>query len=119
VNKKWSKYSEKGVGPYLSLGIGTDGGVLNSVGAGVAFSYRRYDGGIRLGLGAAFRPVAKYLAPDFPVNKKPVLSSNESAAPTSVQFVEQTAVGFQLLITFTPGFDTTVETPSAVKAKVE
>ncbi len=113
--KEWFKYSEKGIGPYVSLSLASDSSIIDSVGVGLMYSYRRQAAGVKIGLGAAIKPQAKFLAPDFPKNKAPTFESTDTSTPTAVEYVEKAAVGYQLVITFTPGFGQEATVASAAK----
>jgi hypothetical protein len=97
-SKIWRKYSQYGVGPYIGVSL-TSTDIIDTVALGVAFSVQRREGGVRLGLGCVVDPNAKYLSPEFRAG---------DSAPTGaegISYVTKAAVGLQVMMTFTPGFD--------------
>lgn len=108
------KYSQHGVGPYIGASLSSDT-ITDTIGVGVAYSYLRKDGGVRIGIGPVIKLKAQRLAPDFPEDQAaPTATSSMtgsdgmtvsgSAPVTEVKYVQQPALGLQLMVTFTPGF---------------
>lgn len=94
--KTWTKYSEHGFGPYVGVSFGSDD-VIDTVALGLAYSGRREDGGIKIGVGVVVDPNAKFLASDYKEDEPAPAQSED------INFKEKMAFGLQLMVSFTPG----------------
>lgn len=92
-----TKLSEWGVGPYVGVGLGSES-LIETVALGVAWSYRRKEIGIRIGLGAVADPSARFLSPEF------APGAAVPAGAETIEFIERPTGGVQLMLSFTPGF---------------
>jgi hypothetical protein len=93
----WAKYSDHGIGPYVGASLSSEE-VIDSFAIGVAYSHRREDAGVRIGVGCALDPDAQYLAKDY------ALDAVAPAGSEGVEYEQKPAFGLQVMITFTPGW---------------
>lgn len=94
---EYEKVFEWGVGPYVGVSSSTTE-VIDALGIGLQYSAKRYFGGVVLGCGFTIDPDAKFLADDF------VDGEAVGEGVQSVQFKKKPAYGFQMMISFTPGW---------------
>ncbi len=94
----YTKTAESGWGPYVAASLSTER-IVSTIGVGLGYQSRSQTAGIRIGLGVVFEPAAQYLAVDFPED------GDAPAESEGVRYVEQTAIGGQLMLTFVPGYD--------------